>query len=180
MNFQQRSMPRQSMIAGISNQRGAALVITLVVLTVLTLVALASTDSNQIQAAMVRNNQFRLEAFNASYTEIDAQVDKINTNPSISAGIPKALAVLIDKEVDEIRHDDTDPLIFVESSHPEMTQGIASRYARSCVRVGGQVDVVNKLISCHVLQLESEAQYQNTKIRSDQFQNYEYDTFKKS
>ncbi len=60
-------------------QEGAALLISVVVLLVLTIIALASTNSNQLQSLMVRNAQLRMETFNASYTEIDAQIDVINS-----------------------------------------------------------------------------------------------------
>ena len=70
---------RSPMPALAHKQQGAALVITMFVLMVLTVVAISVTSTNQSQSIMVRNNQFRLESFNSSYAEIDAQVDAINT-----------------------------------------------------------------------------------------------------
>ena len=78
-----------------NHQSGAALVVTLVVILALTVVAIGVTSSNQTQSIMVRNNQFRLEAFNASYSEIQAQLDWIN-NRELSEGAPDFIIDLID------------------------------------------------------------------------------------
>ena len=43
---------------------------------------------------MVRNSQFRFEAFNASYTEVDGQIEGINSR-DISLGIPRYILALI-------------------------------------------------------------------------------------
>lgn len=82
--------PRQRL----SKQRGISLLLTVVVLLGLTIIAITITNSNQTQSILVRNNQFRLEAFNASYTEIDAQIDAINQR-TIAAGPPEYVNVLI-------------------------------------------------------------------------------------
>lgn len=74
MTISKSSFPSVKIVA----QRGAALLISVVVLLALTIIALASTNSNQLQTLMVRNAQFRMETFNASYSEIDAQIDIIN------------------------------------------------------------------------------------------------------
>jgi len=58
-----------------NSEQGIALIMVLVVLFVLTVVGLASTDSSNLQSVMVRNNQFRLEAFNASMSEINDQME---------------------------------------------------------------------------------------------------------
>jgi len=78
----------------LSRQRGISLLLTVVVLLGLTIIAITITNSNQTQSTLVRNNQFRLEAFNASYTEIDAQIDAINQR-TLSSGPPTYVNVLI-------------------------------------------------------------------------------------
>ena len=78
-----------------NQQSGVALLISIVVMLALTVLALAATNSNQTQAFLVRNAQFRLETFNASFTELDAHVDFINGRP-LSAGVPEYVVDLID------------------------------------------------------------------------------------
>lgn len=60
-------------------QSGIALIMVLTALFALTLLGLASTDSSNLQALMVRNNQFRLEAFNMSFSEIGDQITFFQT-----------------------------------------------------------------------------------------------------
>ena len=70
-----------------SRQQGATLVITMIVLLVLTMLAVNSTSSNRVQSVMARNNQFQLEAWNKSYSELTARINAINNLPA-DTGIP--------------------------------------------------------------------------------------------
>lgn len=66
-------------------QSGIALITVMVVLFVLTLLGIAATDSSNFQALMVRNNQFRLETFNASRAQIQNQLAALNQVPVAGA-----------------------------------------------------------------------------------------------
>jgi len=57
-----------------AQQQGSSLLTVLVVLLVLSLLAIASYDSSNLQSLMTRNSQLRLETFNTGKVEIEAQV----------------------------------------------------------------------------------------------------------
>jgi len=73
-------------------QRGSSLLTVLVVLLVLSLLAVASFDSSNLQSLMTRNSQLRLETFNTGNAEIEAQLDGFSSTPGvINATIAKLL-----------------------------------------------------------------------------------------
>lgn len=94
-----RHITLHTMPMKMNNQSGAALLISVVVLLALTIIALASTNSNQLQSLMVRNSQLRMETFNASYAEIDAQIDAINTRSLTLEEQPAYIQAVIFAEV---------------------------------------------------------------------------------
>jgi hypothetical protein len=163
------------------SQRGAALIITLVVMLALTVVALGVTSSNQTQSIMVRNNQFRLEAFNVSYSEIDAQVDNINRR-KLSDGVPNWLVRLIDGNkgtrawYGAADADKQLPLRATNIASSFMERGVAQEYRGSCLVFGQQIGAGAEKIRCNELVIESEAEMKNTSVDSDQRQVYEYKT----
>lgn len=65
-------------------QGGAALIFALIVLTVVTLLAVSSISDNQFQSSLVRNNQMRLDAFNASFSEINARIDALKARIDVT------------------------------------------------------------------------------------------------
>lgn len=163
-----------------AKQQGATLIITLLVMLALTVVALAVTSSNQTQSIMVRNNQFRLESFNVSYTEIDAQVDALN-NRKISDGVPTWLIGLIDGNVGgrvESYSSDPDRTLGLKSTVAStyMQRAAAQEFRGTCLIYGQQAGVGSEKIRCNELEIESEADLVNTSISSEQHQVYEYKT----
>lgn len=162
-------------------QRGAALVITLVVMLALTVVALGVTSSNQTQSIMVRNNQFRLEAFNVSYSEIDAQVDNINRR-KISDGVPNWLIRLIDGDkgtrawYGAADADKQLPLRATNIASSFMERGVAQEYRGSCLIFGQQIGAGAEKVRCNELVIESDSKMKNTSVDSEQRQVYEYKT----
>jgi len=77
-----------------SQQKGSSLLTVLVVLLVLSLLAVASFDSSNLQSLMTRNSQLRLEVFNVGKSEIDTQM---GTFSSVSSGtIHPTIQTLID------------------------------------------------------------------------------------
>lgn len=179
MNFvkinQFKSMPQA--------QRGASLLVTMVVLVALTVVALAVTNSNQSQSIMVRNNQFRLESFNVSYAEIDSQLYSINKRP-ISKGIPIYILELIDqlvgkskKSTQAVPSSDDYPdglYLHTTTSADYMEREIAHTYRGRCKIYGQQIGVGYEKLRCDDLKIESAADLKNTNIESDQHQVYNY------
>jgi len=76
-----------------SHQKGSSLLTVLVVLLVLSLLAVASFDSSNLQSLMTRNSQLRLETFNIGKAEVDAQAEGFE---STGGNVNTTIAQLID------------------------------------------------------------------------------------
>ena len=61
-------------------QSGVTLIVVLVIMTTVSLLALASMSDTNMQLNMVRNDQFYVNAYRVSISEINAQLDSINAN----------------------------------------------------------------------------------------------------
>jgi hypothetical protein len=164
-------------------QNGAALIITIFVLMALTVVAISVTSSNQSQSIMVRNSQFRLESFNSSYAEIDAQVDFINKR-KISDGVPTYILRLIDGVVgDHVTSElaDTSPDYMPKRSVVDANYvdvNVAQWYRGTCLVFGQQLGSGEEKVACNELKIESDATLKNTSVASNQHQVFEYKTLK--
>lgn len=159
-------------------QKGSSLLISVVVLLALTVLALAATNSNQGQFLMVRNAQFRIEAFNASASEIDAQIDAINAR-SLSDGVPDYINALIDSNVGAEITNGTGTLAlpqFASAKVSYMTQTVGQTYRGVCPTFGEQVGAGAEKIRCSELLIASGSGLVNTTVRSDQNQVFEYRT----
>lgn len=66
----------------IVKQSGAALVIALVALIVLTVLGLSTIGDMLTQSSSVRNEQFRQRAFYAATSELNAIIKSVNNNPT--------------------------------------------------------------------------------------------------
>lgn len=161
-------------------QRGASLVVTMIVLLALTAVAIGVTSSNQSQSIMVRNNQFRLETFNVSYAEIDAQIDAINRR-KISEGDPSWMSKLLNNDVgDRVWYGATNSAdvmtLLVSTPSTFVTRGGAHEYRGNCIIEGEQIGIGKESYQCNEIELESSAKMTDTSVESDQRQVYEYYT----
>ncbi len=63
-----------------SRQRGAALIVALVALVILTVLGVSTMSDVMNQSAVVRNEQFRQKVFYAASSELNAQIDSVNRN----------------------------------------------------------------------------------------------------
>ncbi len=161
----------------IQHQDGISLVVVIVVLLALTLLALSATNTNNSQGLMVRNSQLRMEAFNASYTEIDAQVWNINTL-QLSDGPPAYVLAMIDNPVGT-RVDDSTPIPlpqYAPADKKDIEQSVAQEYYGRCNVFGQQVGAGSEKIQCSQLLIDSDSTVVNTAIESLQNQIYEYRT----
>lgn len=61
---------------------GATLIVVLIIMTTISLLSLASMSDTTMQLNMVRNDQFYVNAYRVSNSEINAQIDSININAS--------------------------------------------------------------------------------------------------
>ena len=172
-----QNYPSHTNWRSIERQNGVVLVMTMIVLLALTILALASTSSNQLQSVMVRNSQFRLEAFNSSYAEIDAQVDLVNSRP-LSEGPPDYInSVLNDRSLvvsSESEVEVTKLPLLSPTDEKYISQEVAQGYDQSCIVFGQQEGADGRKIQCHRLRIDSDVQVSNTSISSDQRQLYEY------
>ena len=65
-----------------TRETGAALLMALLGLVVLTLLGIATMSDVTTQSVMVRNEQFRQRVFYAANSELNAQIAQVNGNPS--------------------------------------------------------------------------------------------------
>lgn len=153
-----------------NKQRGIALITVMVVLFVLTLLGLAATDSSNFQALMVRNNQFRLEAFNVSRSEIQDQIVAYNDDAD-----KEALFYAIDVGSKVSTENAGSPSFFtVLYPRQAIDQNI------SLQRIGGCVVEGNTLgtgLTCSLVQLDSDASLEGTNIQSQQSQTFSFLSF---
>lgn len=61
-------------------QSGVVLVIILVILSSVSILVLGSGAESELESAIVRNDQFRVNAYRVAHTEITAQIQDINGN----------------------------------------------------------------------------------------------------
>lgn len=64
-------------------QQGVVLVIILVILSSMSILVLGSGSESRLESAVVRNDQFRINAYRVALSEINAQVQDINNNTAI-------------------------------------------------------------------------------------------------
>lgn len=148
-------------------QKGLALIMVLVVLLVLTLVGLSSIDSSNFQALMVRNNQFRLEAFNTSFSEIESQLEAYRTKNG-KAILFKAVdgAVLTSKGLV--------PTLPMANHDSSFTKVVGLEKEIGCPIFDESIGGFKK---CHILRVDSTSKYANTNIGSDQAQQFSFYSF---
>lgn len=160
-----------------SRQEGISLLLTVLVLLALTIIAITVTNSNQTQSTLVRNNQFRLEAFNASYTEIDAQIDVINQR-ALSAGPPTYVDVLIAGDFNQrIEAGDNDLALLATAatgSQVSVARSLTQVYRGPCQVFGEETSVNTPSVICNEIRIDSDAELINTNVGSMQRQVYEY------
>ena len=64
----------------LSQERGVVLVVILVILSSMSILVLGSGSESRLESAVVRNDQFRINAYRVALSEINAQVQDINNN----------------------------------------------------------------------------------------------------
>lgn len=64
----------------VNRQKGATLIVVMVLLIVMTFLGLGGMSNSNLQLSMVRNSQMQTSAYTAALTEINAQMNVINSN----------------------------------------------------------------------------------------------------
>ena len=173
------------------NQKGVALIMVLSVLFALTVLGLASSDSSNLQALMVRNNQFRLEAFNHSFNEIEQQLGFYVTDAgkqplfaAIDFGTQQASSYYSDSQggaIDPTGGNDSGGLV-ESGSNGFAVQSTSTTFNTdiSLSSSGGCPIYLNSLggfKKCSLMELNSKVDYRNTNIGSEQVQQFSFTSF---
>lgn len=61
----------------IIKQSGATLLVSLIMLLILTIIGVSSIEDMSLQSNMTRNSQFKMQAFNTSLSESEAQIPRL-------------------------------------------------------------------------------------------------------
>ena len=130
----------------------------------------------------MRNNQFQFEAFNASYSEIDAQVNFINAR-SISDGAPPSILLLINGAIgDSLESDSTSAAtrMTLLTDQVDMEKTVSETYSGTCTVYGQGIGAGVSQVECSEIQIETSSRLDNTSIDSNQFQMFEYTSLSES
>ncbi len=139
-------------------QSGAALVVALVLLLVMTILGVAVVDSSNLQGNMSRNSQFRVHSYQVALSEISAQLQDIENN---IAALDDAL---VNGTVNRVGGD-----IFMQPANFAQTVRI-DYIGEGMPPPGYSVDTYVG----RIFEIDSRAQVNNTGIFSDQTQGLNY------
>ena len=81
MNYSQKEKMTTCNMKGLSGQSGITLVVVMIILIAMTFLGLGAMSDSNLQFSMVKNVQLQNMAHSASITEVNAQIDVINSNP---------------------------------------------------------------------------------------------------
>lgn len=84
MNDPATTKKRHSSIAQRRSQQGVVLIVSLVMLTILTVIALGTMTDTHLQTNMAKNNQISLRVFNLSLSELKAQFKASQDNSQMN------------------------------------------------------------------------------------------------
>ena len=187
------SKPITQYTSNIQAQSGLSLLITVVVLLGLTLIAITLANSNQSQAIMARNNQLRVEVFNASFSEINAQTDAINSR-NISEGPPPYIDALVNTDLNTVFTPGRSGFTVLSQARDGFSPSVSSSGDVAPVGVGVELEMVNlgtclafgsqigeggvAQTRCFQFRLDVEARLDGTEIASEQHQMYQYQTLR--
>ena len=142
----------------VNNQKGATLVVSLVLLLILTLMGISASENVNLQAHMARTSQFQIHAYQIALSEIKAQLLVLDTD---IASLNSAAVNGTDAQ--------TGDEIAMQPQHFNQTVGYAYM-GEGLPQTGYSVDTyIGRLF-----ELNSRAQVNNTGVFSDQTQGLNY------
>jgi type II secretory pathway pseudopilin PulG len=141
-------------------QNGAVLIVSLVMLTILTIIAIGTITDTNLQSNMARNNQISLRAFNVALSELKAQFQSSKDNGQIDE-MPYQQK-LSDIYQTETPHDILQADMLIAS--PDFTQTGTISFLREGVCGGGN-EIGNSAL---IYEVNSTSRLDNTGINSDQ------------
>lgn len=146
-------------------QQGAVLIVSLVMLTILTTIALGTMTDTSLQSNMARNSQISLRVFNLSMSELKAQVNSVQNNSQINGKPYRQTLADIRQTQNALTVPQAD-LLMTSVNNP-FDQDVVIRFMREGLCGGGNEIGVSGLI----FEMDSHSELNNgtgTGINSDQ------------
>ena len=154
-------------------ESGVSLLVVLVLMVTMTILAISTTDDSYLQSQMVRDDQFRTSAYQAAYSEINAQLGVINSNDP--GEIDPLILDLYSAPVKMLQHFPDAALAGPHKNEGAFDQTVSYRLAcnpADCPSPPGfSYSGVTKVIYGTI---ESEAEVISSSISSDQIQTFWY------
>jgi hypothetical protein len=143
-------------------QRGAVLIVSLVMLTILTIIAVGTITDTNMQSNMARNSQISLRAFNVALSELKAQFQASRDNEQINdVAYQQLLSNIYQTNTDHV----VEPAdLQMNTADNPFTQGVTISFIREGVCGGGNEIGGSALI----FEINSTSSLDNTGINSDQ------------
>lgn len=161
MKFSKHSITKRS------EQTGAVLLISLIMLLLLTIIGVSSVEDMTLQSNMTRNSQFKMQAFNTAYSETVAQYQQLSGNIS-----PLTLAMA---SINAIAFDPAS--LFMPSASNPFKQTVSLNFEGSKGAHVADTEAGMMELSGYedmAFELNSTAKLQNTGSQSDQLQGLNY------
>jgi hypothetical protein len=145
-----------------NTQRGAVLIVSLVMLTILTIIAVGTITDTNMQSNMARNSQISLRAFNVALSELKAQFQASRDNDQIDGmAYQQLLSNIYQTNTDHVV--ESDDLLMNTEDNP-FAQNVVISFIREGVCGGGNQIGGSALI----FEINSTSSLDNTGINSDQ------------
>ena len=167
---------------GRRSQPGSTLVVVLVILIAMTFLGLSGMSDSNLLLAMVRNSQFQTGVYTVALTEINAQLDRINTNAE--AEDDQIILNLIQTRVgnnDTSRSNDlsndllTDDILGADTAgHYTRTLTLTEPNTDTYLPVSGMSLSPDSTVKWLVMELNSEAAMTDARSSSNQIQGFKY------
>lgn len=154
----------------VDQQSGAALLVTIIVLLGLTVLALASTSSNQTQQLLLRANQENLLVFNAGMSEIDAQITQWNMAASNESPSPVFTQMIKEAEQGSPGVSTFDLAVLVLTGAELLKKEVTLAYLGHCASSATTAGVQPGILRCDRFELKVVSYIDGTAIRSEQSQ----------
>jgi hypothetical protein len=166
-------------------QRGATLIVTLIILVTMTILGLSAIRNSSVQQAIIKNTQFLISARNTAKTELNGQVDDINTNPITEDDILISeiliLGVGVEKIIAETKssYDDDNAAVTPENLSAEQST-FAQKVSVELVNERGSGTLAGFDLGTEAAVkgiqglFVSQATFNNTSANSSQIQGFDY------
>lgn len=146
-----------------NREKGAALLVSLIMLLLLTMIGIASIEDTALQSNMARNGQFRMQAFNLSFSEGQGQYEKFH----------KGITIL-ENQFGSISTRDLDP-VMLPGNKFDVSATLRFVSIGGAVLAGGSEDAMSMdLVQKVSYEINSIAELDSTSTKSDQLHGVDY------